>query len=91
MLLEPLSFNGKPQGKCFAEKCEDCCFYRKWRVVVDERSGRTLDIPKCSWEALFFNLPAMKGAIDGLQGAVNHTSNVLSAALDFAERKKING
>ena len=74
MLLEPISLNGKPQGKCFAKKCDECAFYRKWQLL-DEKTMMPRIETKCSWESIFFNLPKIIGSIHGCQEAVNEARN----------------
>jgi len=73
MLLEPLSINGKPQGKCFVGECKDCNFYRLWRTV-DQFKKETV-MKRCSWEAIHYTMPDIAGSIDGMQTAVNESRN----------------
>ena len=82
MLLENLSINGKPQGKCFAKECVKCNFYRRWRVIVDEKTGLPKEMKKCSFEVYFYTIPKLIGAIDGCQQASNESKN---AVLSFGQ------
>ena len=74
MLLERVSINGKPQGKCFAKKCEDCAFYRNWSVTEKVTNKKSFE-KKCSLEAMFYAIPDLIGAVDGCQQAANETRN----------------
>ena len=74
MLLERVSINGKPQGKCFAKKCLDCAFYRNWSVTDKDTQKPSVD-KKCSFEAMFYAIPDLIGAVDGCQQAANETRN----------------
>jgi hypothetical protein len=78
MLLELLSEDGKPHGKCFAKRCKDCNFFRVWEC--EDEKKKKLQVRKCSWEAILFVLPDIVGSIDGCQEASNNTRNVV---LDF--------
>jgi hypothetical protein len=74
MLVERLSENGKPNGKCFAKKCSECVHFRLWSVkhkVTQVESHKRL----CSLEMLYDTLPDLIGSIDGCQKATNETRN----------------
>jgi hypothetical protein len=74
MLLEALSENGKPLGKCFAKKCDDCNFYKLNRTVrvpsLEEKVRRV-----CQWQLFFNQFPDLVGSIDGVQAASNEARN----------------
>ena len=64
----------KPNGKCFAKKCEDCHWFQNWDITEVHTGLRKVE-RKCSLQVMCETLPKLIGSIDGLQGGVNEARN----------------
>ena len=68
----------KPNGKCFAENCEECNWWQDWNVDKLENGKPTglKEIQKrCNFQVLFEFIPKIIGSIDGVQAAANEARN----------------
>jgi len=64
----------KPNGKCFAKKCEDCKWLNHWNLT-NQKTQETKIEQVCSFRVLMDEIPRIIGAMDGLQGGVNQARN----------------